>query len=403
MTLLLLNPVVDHLRPDVTPGRMASTPPSVPAVLRCAHDDCGSGRAAGREGVRGVGCRPRPGPAGGAGARSPRGRPGAGRPSPVDPRRRPGRGGGPRRPRHHRADQHRGPRRLRPPHGGRAAEYGGVDVLANNAFRPDVFQSFEVVDLTVWRKIMDVNVFGSLQMTRAALPFMRGGRWSVVMVASMVARQPQPGQGGYAISKGALLTATGSWPTSSAVQCPRQRRGPRLDVGSLRRPLHRDDGGRSGVPAQVVVDELTCGSRWAASRATRSGRSHRVPRLGPVACHDRAGTRHDGCRSRLSLRRPHHFPAEAGATSLRRRARALTRGWVVHSCRAMSIATAPMPARRDQAGCAPCLPTRLVGGEPLVALSATGRHHTTHHRREAGNPNRTGRPDRAQAHVETEQ
>ncbi len=54
-----------------------------------------------------------------------------------------------------------------------AEEFGGIDVLVNNAFRPDVFRSFEDVDLTVWRKIMDVNVFGSLQMTRAALPFMR--------------------------------------------------------------------------------------------------------------------------------------------------------------------------------------------------------------------------------------
>ena len=54
-----------------------------------------------------------------------------------------------------------------------AEAFGGVDVLVNNAFRPDVFRSFEDVDLTVWRKIMDVNVFGSLQMTRAALPFMR--------------------------------------------------------------------------------------------------------------------------------------------------------------------------------------------------------------------------------------
>src|ERR1019366_10766744 len=42
-----------------------------------------------------------------------------------------------------------------------------------------------------------------------ALPAMkeRGGG-SVVMVASMVALRPQPLQGGYAISKGALLTAT---------------------------------------------------------------------------------------------------------------------------------------------------------------------------------------------------
>ena len=82
--------------------------------------------------------------------------------------------------------------------------FGGVDVLVNNAFRFDAFQSFEEVDLAIWRKIMDTNLFGSLQMTRAALPSMRErGGGSVVMAASMVARQPQPVQGGYAISKGA--------------------------------------------------------------------------------------------------------------------------------------------------------------------------------------------------------
>ncbi len=88
-------------------------------------------------------------------------------------------------------------------------ELGGVDVLVNNAFRFDVFQTFEQVDLDQWRKIVDTNVFGSLQMTRAALPAMRRrGGGSVVMVASMAARKPPELQGGYAISKGALLTAT---------------------------------------------------------------------------------------------------------------------------------------------------------------------------------------------------
>ena len=62
-----------------------------------------------------------------------------------------------------------------------AAAFGGVDVLVNNAFRFDAFQSFEDVDLAIWRKIMDTNLFGSLQMTRAALPFMRArgaaARW----------------------------------------------------------------------------------------------------------------------------------------------------------------------------------------------------------------------------------
>jgi len=139
-----------------------------------------------------------------------------------------------------------------------AEAFGGVDVLVNNAFRPDVFQSFEDVDLTVWRKIMDVNVFGSLQMTRAALPFMRErGGGSVVMVASMVARQPQPGQGGYAISKGALLTATRVLadelgPSNVRVNAvvPGWMSGPSVDIY-----IEMTSTGR-GVPAQVVVDEL---------------------------------------------------------------------------------------------------------------------------------------------------
>lgn len=89
------------------------------------------------------------------------------------------------------------------------AELGGVDVLVNNAFRFGALQTFEEVDLATWRKVVDTNLFGSLQMTKAAVPAMRRrGGGSVVMVASLAARKPPALQGGYAISKGALLTAT---------------------------------------------------------------------------------------------------------------------------------------------------------------------------------------------------
>jgi len=137
-------------------------------------------------------------------------------------------------------------------------EFGGIDVLVNNAFRVDVFQSFEEVDLGKWRKIMETNLFGSLQMTRAALPFMRErGGGSVVMVASMVTRQPQPLQGGYAISKGALLTATRVLayelgPSSIRVNAvvPGWMAGPSVDIY-----VDLTSTGR-GVAPQVVVDEL---------------------------------------------------------------------------------------------------------------------------------------------------
>jgi len=137
-------------------------------------------------------------------------------------------------------------------------EFGGVDVVVNNAFRFDAFQSFEDVDLAIWRKIMDTNLFGSLQMTRAALPHMRErGGGSVVMVASMVARQPQPVQGGYAISKGALLTATRVLayelgPSSIRVNAvvPGWMAGPSVDIY-----IQMESEGR-GVSRQAVVDEL---------------------------------------------------------------------------------------------------------------------------------------------------
>ena len=137
-------------------------------------------------------------------------------------------------------------------------EFGGVDVLINNAFRFAAFQSFEQVDLAIWRKIMDVNLFGTLQMTRAALPSMRErGGGSVVMVASMVARQPQPAQGGYAISKGAILTATRVLayelgPSGVRVNAvvPGWMAGPSVDIY-----VQMTSEGR-GVPRQEVVDEL---------------------------------------------------------------------------------------------------------------------------------------------------
>jgi len=87
-------------------------------------------------------------------------------------------------------------------------ELGRVDVLVNNAFAPDVFQPFDSVDLDAWRHIMDVNLFGSLQLTGEVIePMKAAGGGSIVFVNSMITRKVLPLQGGYATSKGALLTA----------------------------------------------------------------------------------------------------------------------------------------------------------------------------------------------------
>lgn len=86
-----------------------------------------------------------------------------------------------------------------------AGEFGGIDVLVNNAFHTGDFALFAEADLDRWRKVMDVNLFGTLRITQASLGALRarpGGR--VILVNSMSAVRPQPRFGAYTASKGAL-------------------------------------------------------------------------------------------------------------------------------------------------------------------------------------------------------
>jgi NAD(P)-dependent dehydrogenase (short-subunit alcohol dehydrogenase family) len=92
--------------------------------------------------------------------------------------------------------------------------FGGVDVLVNNAFQDGNRKTFERTlakdpGLDAWRETMDVNLWGTLNMTAATVPAMkeRGGG-HIVMINSMSAKRIEPGFGAYAASKAALETAS---------------------------------------------------------------------------------------------------------------------------------------------------------------------------------------------------
>jgi len=90
-----------------------------------------------------------------------------------------------------------------------ATELGRIDVLVNNAFRSDPTGLVESADLDGWRKILEVNLLGSVRLTQAVIPTMKAQRrGSIVMINSMSMRIIEPGMGGYAASKGALMAAT---------------------------------------------------------------------------------------------------------------------------------------------------------------------------------------------------
>ncbi|HXK22967.1 MAG TPA: SDR family oxidoreductase [Myxococcota bacterium] len=88
-------------------------------------------------------------------------------------------------------------------------EFGRVDALINSAMI-HYTHPFDSADLDEWRRVMDVNFYGYLNMTQAVIPAMKaGGGGAVVMVNTKEVRQPDfPGIGAYASSKGALAAAT---------------------------------------------------------------------------------------------------------------------------------------------------------------------------------------------------
>jgi NAD(P)-dependent dehydrogenase (short-subunit alcohol dehydrogenase family) len=88
--------------------------------------------------------------------------------------------------------------------------FGRVDALVNCAALDTLFGGLDsAADFSGWRATFDVNLFGSLQMTRSALGELRRRGGSVVFVSSQTQHHPPPLaiQMAYAASKSALTGA----------------------------------------------------------------------------------------------------------------------------------------------------------------------------------------------------
>jgi NAD(P)-dependent dehydrogenase (short-subunit alcohol dehydrogenase family) len=83
--------------------------------------------------------------------------------------------------------------------------FGRIDILVNNAATSRPMTPLMDSDLDDWRTAMDINFWGSLNMTQAVVPYMRElGDGRVIMISSAAAFTSVAGFGPYASSKAAL-------------------------------------------------------------------------------------------------------------------------------------------------------------------------------------------------------
>lgn len=83
------------------------------------------------------------------------------------------------------------------------ARFGRIDILVNNA-GVSMRASFAKVDLTVLKRLMDVNFWGTVYCTKYALPWLLETKGTVAGVISVAGYAGLPGRTGYSSSKFAV-------------------------------------------------------------------------------------------------------------------------------------------------------------------------------------------------------
>ncbi|CAL9307607.1 SDR family oxidoreductase [Streptomyces sp. SudanB182_2057] len=139
--------------------------------------------------------------------------------------------------------------------------FGGIDAVVHVAALDSHFGGLADADFAAWRAVLDVNLLGTLRMTRACLPALRaGGGGSVVFIGtqSALAAPTEVRQAAYAASKGAL--------TSAMYALARELGPDRIRVNSVLpgwmwgppvRAYVRFTARAEGVPEEEVLARLT--------------------------------------------------------------------------------------------------------------------------------------------------
>ncbi|GGE33769.1 ketoacyl reductase [Pullulanibacillus camelliae] len=91
------------------------------------------------------------------------------------------------------------------------SHYNTIDILVNNAGIVGGFYNFEALSVDDWQEVFDVNVFGMVRVTKAALPYMRkAASTRIINISSESGIQPDAFMPHYNATKAAMINFTKS-------------------------------------------------------------------------------------------------------------------------------------------------------------------------------------------------
>lgn len=147
------------------------------------------------------------------------------------------------------------------------AEFGGVDVLVNNAGGNSFMSPLQSMRFSGWQKTMALNLDSTVRLIQAALPpLIAGGRGSIINVSSIAGLRGVPGMSHYSAAKAAVLSLT---QTVAVEVAPQGVRVNALVPGWIETDLtdflRVDDGIEGAVLADVPM------GRWGRSEEIAEG------------------------------------------------------------------------------------------------------------------------------------
>lgn len=142
-----------------------------------------------------------------------------------------------------------------------ASGLGGLDILVNNVGDILGRQTLEGMELSFFKKVMDVNVNTMLLVTREALPYLiKAQGSSIVNLASLAGRKGgHPGSLAYSTAKGAVITFTRSLSTELGPQGVRVNCvAPGLILGTYFHRTHTTQQSATQTIEQIPLGHAGC-------------------------------------------------------------------------------------------------------------------------------------------------